>query len=122
MIANAALVDRFARLLTMSYMKPDLEAQALANHTGAPRVACDRLVQAVSGARSLPGFEGRPMGLRRMIAFVRMVQADFTVAEAFDDCFYSRLPDADRETLKQHFRVFMAPDFVAELNGAALAA
>jgi cobaltochelatase CobS len=77
MIGNAALVDRMAAMVRVDYLPADIEAQALANHTGAPRAACDRVVAFVNGARKLPGFESRPLSLRRMVAFVNKVADGF---------------------------------------------
>ena len=117
-VANAALVDRMARLIRVDYLPRDLEAQALANHTGADKGACLRVVDFVNSARKLPGFDARPLSLRRMVAFVEQVNDGFTVAELFDDCALSRLPDAERETLRMHFKAaFDDKAFQAELQG-----
>jgi cobaltochelatase CobS len=116
---NAALIDRMARMLVVDYLPAELEAQALANHTGAPRPACDRVVAFIGGVRKLVGFENRPMSLRRMVAFVRAVDDGFRPDVAFDVTMLSRLPDAEREALRQHIRAnFDAKAFDAEMSGA----
>jgi cobaltochelatase CobS len=122
MIGNAALVDRMAAMIRVDYLPADIEAQALANHTGAARPACDRVVAFVNGARKLPGFESRPLSLRRMVAFVNKVADGFSIPQAFEVAFLSRLPDAEREALRSHVRANFASDaFDAEMSGRAVA-
>ena len=118
--ANAALVDRMARLIVVGYLPADLEASALANHTGAPRAACERVVAFIGSARKLSGFDAVPLSLRRQVAFVEQVFHDgFTPLEAFDDTMLSRLPDAERETIRAHWKIaFDVAAFSAELKGA----
>jgi cobaltochelatase CobS len=120
-MANAALVDRMARLIIVDYLAPDLESQALANHTGAPKAACDRVVAFTGSARKLSGFDGRPLSLRRQVAFVEQVIDGFTVAEAFDDTILSRLPDAEREAIRAHFKAaFDVAAFTSDMAGKAI--
>jgi cobaltochelatase CobS len=120
MQANAALVDRMARLIPVDYLPVELESQALANHTGAAKAACRRVVDFVNSARKLAGFDARPLSLRRMVAFIEMVSDGFGVSESFDDTALSRLPDAERETLRMHIKAaFDDKAFMVELNGTA---
>jgi hypothetical protein len=122
MSANAALVDRASRMLVVDYLPASLEAQALANHTGAPRAACDRVVAWINSARKLAGFEARPLSLRRMMAFVEMVDDGFSPKEALEDAMLSRLPDAEREAFRAHFSAsFVEADFIAEMRGGSIA-
>jgi cobaltochelatase CobS len=119
MQANAALVDRFARMVIVDYMDAAKEASALVNHTGAPKPACERVARFVKDARALAGFGDIPLSLRRMTAFVRMTLRGFDPVLAFADCFETRLPEADRETLRQAFRAqFDANAYAAELAGS----
>ena len=119
MMANVALVDRMARLVRVEYLPAELETQALANHTGAPREACSRVVAFVNSARKLSGFDARPLSLRRMVAFVEMVNDGFSIDESFHDTALSRLPDAERETLRVHFKAtFDQSAFDADMTGA----
>ena len=120
-MSNAALVDRMARLVVVDYLAADLESQALANHTGAPLKACERVVAFTGSARKLAGFDGRPLSMRRQIAFVKMVFHDgFTVPESFNDTILTRLPDAERAALHAHYKAtFDAVAFNAELSGKA---
>lgn len=123
MQANAALVDRMARMVIVDYLPASLEAEALANHTAAPRPACDRVVAFVGSARKLPGFEDRPLSLRRMVAFVEMVQDGFSISDAFEDTFLSRMPDAERSALGMHWKAaFDGAAFEAEMSGGPLPA
>lgn len=120
--ANAALVDRFAAMLFVDYMSPAMEAQALSNRTTAPRSACDRVVAFVNSARKLSGFDARPLSLRRMVAFVDMAGLGFDVAESFNDTVLSRLPEAEREALRQHFSAaFDVAAFSGDMGGKASA-
>jgi MoxR-like ATPase len=118
-MANAALVDRSARLVVVDYLAADLESAALANHTGAPLPACQRVVTFANTARKLAGYDGRPFSLRRQIAFVDMVYVDgFTVAESFEDTVLTRLPDAENAAIRAHFKAaFDDKAFTAELFG-----
>lgn len=123
MQANAAFVDRFARMIVVDYMDAAKEATALVNHTGAPKPACERVAQFVKAARGLAGFETVPLSLRRMNAFVKMTMRGFDPAMAFADCFETRLPEADRETLRQAFRAnFDVSAYAAELSGSPVPA
>lgn len=120
-MANGALVDRMARLVVVDYLDPELEAAALVNHTGVARPAADRLAAFVANVRKTQAAEGissRPLSLRRLVAFVECVQDGFSVDEAFEVTMLSRLPDADRETLRQAIRAqFDQGAFRLELDG-----
>lgn len=125
MVANGALVDRQARMLRVDYLPVELEAQALANHTcchdDASKAACRRLVDFTAQTRKLSGLEDRPSSLRQLIAFVEQVQDGFNVKESFEDTHLTRLPDAERTTLKVFFDAnFDAKAFESELLGAPL--
>jgi len=117
--ANSALVDRFARMVKVDYLPLNLESEALFNRSSAPRPACDMIVTFVSGARKLPGFDARPLSIRRMVAFMGMAVAGFDVSRCFEDTFLTRLPDAERESLRAHIKAnFNAVDFVRAMTGA----
>ena len=122
-MANAALVDRMARMIVVDYLDAALEAQALANHTLAPKAACERVVRFINLARKLPGFETVPLSLRRQVAFVKMAADGYTIPECFDDCIGSRLPDAERATIHTAFKAdFDANAFKAELSNQPIPA
>jgi cobaltochelatase CobS len=122
--ANAALVDRMARVIDVPYLSAALEAQALHNHVkDAPANACRRLVDFMQSARNLPGFEDRPLSLRRMVAFMEMVVDGFSPQDALKATMLSRLPDAEREAFRQHFgSAFDAKEFKREMDGVTQAA
>lgn len=121
-VSNAALVDRMARMIRVDYLSESLESQALHNHVpNTPKAACEHVVAFVGGARKLDGFEDRPLSLRRMVAFLEAIEDGFTAADAFDMTFLSRLPDAERETLRQYFRAsFNGGEFQAKVSNAPL--
>jgi MoxR-like ATPase len=115
--ANAALVDRMARMIVVDYLDAALEAQALANHTLAPKAACERVVRFIGLARKLPGFETVPLSLRRQVAFVEMAMDGYKVDKCFEACVLSRLPDAERATIHAAFTAdFDKNAFMAELT------
>lgn len=119
-VSNAALVDRMARMIRVDYLPEHLESQALHNHVPTmPKAACEHVVVFVAGARKLDGFEDRPLSLRRMVAFLEALEDGFSASDAFDMTFLSRLPDAERETLRQYFRAaFNAGEFQAKASNA----
>lgn len=118
-VSNAALVDRAARMIKVDYMAAALETQALHNHVpSVAKAACERIVNFVVSARKLSGFEDRPLSLRRMIAFVEATEDGYTPEEAFEDTFLTRMPDAERVTLSQHFKAAFDPKaYAADMVG-----
>jgi MoxR-like ATPase len=121
MSSNAALVDRFAVMVRVDYLPAGIEAEALANRSGAPRAACDRVVAFIGGARKLPGFDARPLSLRRMVAFVETSLDGFGANVAFENTMLTRLPDAERQALHVHFRSnFEVAKFESELTGVPI--
>jgi MoxR-like ATPase len=120
---NTALVDRFALVIPVAYMSVAQETQALVNHTGAAKPACERVVKFVHSARKLPGFENWPLSLRRMVAFIEGLQDNFPPDEVFEMAFLTRLPTAEREALRMHFAAtFVNSAIEAEMAGKAPAA
>ncbi len=125
--ANAALVDRCARLIVVDYLSADLEALALHKHTGAPIAACKRLADfaaVVRTAAKAAGGEARPFSIRRLVAFVNAVHRDrLDITRAWQVTALSSRPEADRELLLQAIRTqFEAKEFERELRGVAPAA
>jgi MoxR-like ATPase len=120
--ANAALVDRCGRLVIVDYLPPKLEAAALSQKTGLPFPAALRLAEfakVVRVAAAKAGGEARPFSLRRLIAFaVATFRDKLTVEVACMATFLSRLPEADRETLRVAFGAHFKVDaYIAEMNG-----
>lgn len=120
MTMNTALVDRFSVVIPVGYMSVPMETQALVNHTQAARPACERVVKFVHSARKLAGFENWPLSLRRMVAFIELLQDGFEVDASFEIAFLTRLPTPEREALRTHYAaVFVAPAIEAEIAGKA---
>lgn len=120
MTMNTALVDRFAVVIPVGYMSVPMETQALVNHTGAPRPACERVVKFVHSARKLAGFENWPLSLRRMVSMIEGLQDGFDVEGVFEIAFLTRLPTPEREALRTHFAAtFVTSAIEAEMAGKA---
>ena len=122
--ANGALVDRAARLVPVDYMSAMLEAEALQRRTGAPREACIRLADFASKVRTVQAqnkSDSRPFSIRRLIAFANATHRDLmTCNEAWTITAYSRLPELDREELRQAVKAhFDEKAYVRELKGEA---
>ncbi|MCX7900091.1 MAG: AAA family ATPase, partial [Methylocystis sp.] len=120
---NAALSDRFARHISIDYMPAAQETRALINHTGAPKEAAARVVQFLNNVRTAYARDGgaRPVSLRQAVAFIRAAQDGFRPADAAEMVFYNRLPDADRETVRQLFRTqFDDNAFALEMDGRVI--
>lgn len=120
--ANAALVDRCGRLVIVDYLPPKIEAAALSQKTGLPFPAALRLAEfakVVRVAAAKAGGEARPFSLRRLIAFAVATYRDkLTIEVACMATFLSRLPEADRATLRVAFEAhFKADAYLAEMNG-----
>jgi MoxR-like ATPase len=120
--ANAALVDRCARLIVVDYLSADLEALALHKHTSAPLAACKRLADfaaVVRTAAKAAGGEARPFSIRRLVAFVHAVYRDkLDITRAWQVTALSSRPEADRELLVQAIAAhFDAKAFDRELRG-----
>ena len=122
--ANGALVDRAARLVPVDYMSAMLEAEALQRRTGAPMPACIRLADFAYKVRTVQAqnkSDSRPFSIRRLIAFANATHRDLmTCEEAWTITAYSRLPELDREELRQAVKAhFDDKAYMRELKGEA---
>ena len=122
--ANGALVDRAARLVPVDYMSAMLEAEALQRRTGAPQAACIRLADFAYKVRTVQAqnkSDSRPFSIRRLIAFANATHRDLmTCEEAWTITAYSRLPELDREELRQAVKAhFDDKAYGRELRGEA---
>ena len=122
--ANGALVDRAARLVPVDYMSAMLEAEALQRRTGAPMPACIRLADFAYKVRTVQAqtkSDSRPFSIRRLIAFANATHRDLmTCDEAWTITAYSRLPELDREELRQAVKAhFDDKAYGRELKGEA---
>jgi MoxR-like ATPase len=120
--ANGALVDRSARLIPVDYMSALLEAEALERRTGAPQAACIRLAEFAAKTRIIQakdGSDSRPFSIRRLIAFANATYRDLlTVDEAWSVTTLSRLPENDREAMRQAIKAhFDDKAYTRELKG-----
>ena len=125
--ANGALVDRAARMIPVNYLAPLLEAEALHRHTRAPLPACMRVADFAEKVRTVQAqnkSDSRPFSIRRLIAFVNATYRDLMSAdEAWTLVAYSRLPDLDREELRQAVKAHFEDKLYArELKGESIVA
>jgi len=118
-VANAALVNRFKRVLAIDYLSKAEESKALHNHTLAPKPACDALAEFVARARKMPEMEGIVLSLRQMIGFVQCVQDGFAAKPAFQATFLNRLPRAERAALETLFTLQWSNEFTQAMTGSA---
>jgi MoxR-like ATPase len=118
--ANAALVNRFKRVIRVDYMSKADEAKAIVNHTGCPKPAADCLAEFVSRARKMPEMENVALSLRQMTGFVQTVQDGFTPKQAASVCFLNRLPSAERAALETLFTLTWAQEFAALVSGSVV--
>jgi MoxR-like ATPase len=125
--ANAALIDRCSRMVYVDYLPPAKEALALHKRTGIPFPAAERLAKFAAKVRAdqaKAGGEARAFSYRRIVAFALATFRDrIDAPTAWETTAFSRLPDADREALRQAVRIdFKLDDYLAEMNGATVPA
>ena len=126
--ANGALVDRAVRMIEVNYLDPMLEAEALQRHTQAPKEACVRVADFAAKVRTVQaenGADSRPFSTRRLTAFINATYRDLIdvgtdPGEAWHITVLSRLPDMDREAMRQAIRAhFDDKAYKRELKGEA---
>jgi len=98
--ANAALVNRFKRMIQVSYMDREEEAAALVNHTSIPKPAALHVVDFFARARKLPEMEGAVLSLRQMTGFVNTVKDGFGSALAFSVAVLNKMPGTERAAVQ----------------------
>jgi MoxR-like ATPase len=98
--ANAALVNRFKRMVRVDYMSKRQETAALVNHTNVSWDAAEHVTTFMAHARKLPAMEGVVLSLRQMVGFVNTVKDGFNAKSAFEVAILSRLPNAERAALE----------------------
>jgi MoxR-like ATPase len=119
--ANAALVNRFRRMVRVDYMSKAQEAKALVNWTGIPLPAAEHVVDFFARARRLPEMEGIVMSLRQMTGFVRTVKDGFGSKSAFEVSVLNKLPATERAAVDALATLDWHQDFEAALVGQAKA-
>jgi MoxR-like ATPase len=115
--ANGALVNRFKRMLKIDYLSPAMEAQALANHTGADLKACRHVADFMARARRMPEMENIILSLRQMTGFVQGVQDGFDVKTVAQVTILNRLPAAERAALETLFTLEWSNEFASLIGG-----
>lgn len=118
-VSNAACVDRFGIMLIVDYMSAAKEAEALANHTACPVAAARQLTDFVAQVRRNPALAGVVVSMRRMVAFMRMVQRGFSPKDAFDMAITSRMPATERATITAMVDLAWHQAFEALVHGTA---
>jgi MoxR-like ATPase len=115
--ANAALVNRFRRMVRVDYMTKSQEAKALVNWTNVPLAAAEHVVDFFARARKLPEMEGIVMSLRQMTGFVRTVKDGFTSKQAFEVSVLNKLPATERAAVEALATLDWHTTFEAALTG-----
>ena len=99
--ANAALVNRFKRMVRVDYMTKAQETEALMNRCpGLPQAAAEHVAEFVAHARKLPEVEGVALSLRQMCGFVGMVKDGFGSKFSFECAILNRLPNTERAAIE----------------------
>jgi MoxR-like ATPase len=115
--SNAALVNRFRRMIRVDYMTRPQEAKALVNWTSIPQPAAEHVVDFFARARKLPEMEGIVMSLRQMTGFVRAVKDGFPSKHAFEMTVLNKLPATERAAVEALAILDWHNDFEALLAG-----
>jgi len=121
-VSNAALVTRFKRMITINYLTPTEEAEALANHTSCPLPAARHLADFVAECRRLPTLAGVVISLRQMVGFTQTVQDGFSSKEAFITAISSRMPATERATIEAKADLAWNSTFEALIHSKAVPA
>ena len=116
--ANAAMVNRFARMVKVEYLTKTQEVTALVNHTSIPKAAAEHVVEFVHQVRRLPEMEGVVMSLRQMVAFVRTVKDGFPAKNAFEVAILTRLPNEERAAVQALATMQWGEQFEQLLTGS----
>lgn len=117
--SNAALINRFKRMIRIDYMSEAQEARALANHTKAPLPACEFLAGFMARARKLPAMENVVLSLRQMTGLVQCVQDGFAAKDALQVTLLNRLPSTERAALEALATLQWANEFDRLVRGIA---
>lgn len=115
--SNAALVNRFKVMVRVDYLSKAQETRALQNHTGAPREACDHVVDFFQKARKLPELEGVVLSLRQMTGLVKMTARGFPAKVAMKVALLERLPNTERAALETLATLDWGSQFEALMKG-----
>jgi len=115
---NAALVNRFKRMVKIDYISKELEAQALKNHTGAPLPACEHVADFMHRARKMPQMENVVLSLRNMVGMVQGLLDGFSPKQSFEMSVLNALANTERAALETLFTLTWAAEFSALMAGS----
>ncbi len=115
--SNAALVNRFPRMVRVDYLTKAQEVRALCNHTGINADASNHVVEFFHTARRLPQMEGVVLSMRQMVGLVNIVKDGFPVKKAIEMALLTRLPSTERAVLETLATLDWGRDFDAFMAG-----
>jgi MoxR-like ATPase len=123
--ANAALVDRAVRVVTVGYLDAKKEALALHKRTGVPFLAAERLAKFAALVRAdalKAGGESRSFSYRRLVAFAQATYRDrMSVKDAWECVVLTSRPAPDRETLSTAIGLhFDGETYAREMDGEVI--
>lgn len=119
--SNAALVNRFKRMIRVDYMTRGQEVAALVNHTRVSEAAAGHVVDFFSRARKLPDMEGAVLSLRQMTGFVNTVKDGFSSKMAFEVAILNKLASTERAVIEALATLEWNQQFETLLNGSPTA-
>lgn len=119
--SNAALVNRFKRMIRVDYMSRGQEVAALVNHTRVSEAAAGHVVDFFSRARKLPDMEGAVLSLRQMTGFVNTVKDGFSSKMAFEVAILNKLASTERAVIEALATLEWNQQFETLLNGSPTA-
>ena len=117
---NAALVNRFKRMVKIDYISKELEAAALHNHTKAPPAACEHVADFMARARKMPQMENVVLSLRNMVGMVQGVMDGFSPKQSFEMSVLNALANTERAALETLFTLTWAAEFSALMAGSQI--
>jgi MoxR-like ATPase len=100
---NAAYLDRFGARVRFEYLPERDEVKIIASRTGCTRELATLLIKAATLTRALADTEQLTagIGLRRLLAWARLLSRGHSVADAFECAVINAAPEQDHETLRQ---------------------
>jgi len=100
---NYAFLDRFGARVKFDYLSPAQEARVIASRVGCPKPLAELLIKAATLTRAAADQEQLTagIGLRRLLAWARLLHRGHDVVDAFDATIINASPEQDHETLRQ---------------------
>ena len=108
---NSSLADRFARVITFGYLKPDQEVEAIVRHTGCHQALATHVVKAINAARAKvdTGDIIDAPSIRSAIAFIRALEV-LDVQKAWDSAVLGRQPAESAAALQAIANAYLNPN------------